>query len=124
MNRKLISRILKPVLLLVLCAGLASCEPPQVYGSVGYSSYSGGGYYVPSANSGGAVLTQAMNGGAGTIRAEVVLVSQKEEGDVRWVYLDIGKFGGLAEIVVGAPNYFDDVAEQAEPADLQQGAVQ
>ena len=24
---------------------LASCEPPAVYGSVGYSSYSGGGYY-------------------------------------------------------------------------------
>jgi hypothetical protein len=24
---------------------LASCEPPAVYGSVGYSSYSGGGYH-------------------------------------------------------------------------------
>ena len=24
---------------------MASCEPPAVYGSVGYSSYSGGGYY-------------------------------------------------------------------------------
>jgi hypothetical protein len=28
-----------------LFAMLASCEPPAVYGSVGYSSYSGGGYY-------------------------------------------------------------------------------
>src|SRR6187455_537436 len=37
-------------------------------------------------------------GNAGTIEAEVVLVSKKsEEDDVRWVYLDIGKFGGLAE---------------------------
>jgi hypothetical protein len=45
MNRKLISRTWKPLLVLALCAGLASCEPPQVYGSVGYSSYSGGGYY-------------------------------------------------------------------------------
>ena len=25
-----------------LCATLSSCEPPQVYGSVGYSSFSGG----------------------------------------------------------------------------------
>ena len=31
--------------LLALCSLLASCEPPAVYGSVGYSSYSGGGYY-------------------------------------------------------------------------------
>ena len=37
-------------------------------------------------------------GNAGTIETEVVLVSKKsEEDDVRWVYLDIGKFGGLAE---------------------------
>ena len=31
--------------LILLCSGLlASCEPPQVYGSIGYSSY-GGSYY-------------------------------------------------------------------------------
>ena len=37
-------------------------------------------------------------GNAGVIESEVVLVSKKsEEDDVRWVYLDIGKFGGLAE---------------------------
>jgi ornithine decarboxylase len=37
-------------------------------------------------------------GNAGAIEAEVVLVSNKSEHDhVRWVYLDIGKFGGLAE---------------------------
>ena len=39
-----------------------------------------------------------MVGNAGVIEAEVVLVSKKSESDdVRWVYLDIGKFGGLAE---------------------------
>ena len=39
-----------------------------------------------------------MVGNAGIIEAEVVLVSKKsEDDDVRWVYLDIGKFGGLAE---------------------------
>jgi ornithine decarboxylase len=39
-----------------------------------------------------------MVGNAGIIEAEVVLVSHKSEHDgVRWVYLDIGKFGGLAE---------------------------
>ena len=31
--------------LLALCSLLSSCEPPAVYGSIGYSSYSGGGYY-------------------------------------------------------------------------------
>ena len=31
--------------LLTICSLLASCEPPAVYGSIGYSSYSGGGYY-------------------------------------------------------------------------------
>ncbi|MFY9697680.1 MAG: type III PLP-dependent enzyme [Rhodoplanes sp.] len=41
---------------------------------------------------------RGMVGNAGVIEAEVVLVSKKAEQDkVRWVYLDIGKFGGLAE---------------------------
>jgi ornithine decarboxylase len=41
---------------------------------------------------------RGMVGNAGVIEAEVVLVSRKSETDnVRWVYLDIGKFGGLAE---------------------------
>ncbi|HTJ06090.1 MAG TPA: type III PLP-dependent enzyme [Caldimonas sp.] len=41
---------------------------------------------------------RGMVGNAGIIETEVVLVSKKsEEDDVRWVYLDIGKFGGLAE---------------------------
>jgi ornithine decarboxylase len=37
-------------------------------------------------------------GDAGLVCAEVVLVSRREPNDpVRWVYLDIGRFGGLAE---------------------------
>jgi len=37
-------------------------------------------------------------GDAGVIATEVVLVSRKDPTDpVRWVYLDIGRFGGLAE---------------------------
>ena len=40
-----ISGMLRIFLLVTICSGLASCEPPQVYGSVGYSSYSGGGYH-------------------------------------------------------------------------------
>ncbi len=37
-------------------------------------------------------------GAAGIIAAEVVLVSRKSDSDLcRWVYLDIGKFSGLAE---------------------------
>jgi len=41
---------------------------------------------------------RGMVGNAGMIEAEVVLVSKKNDrDDARWVYLDIGKFGGLAE---------------------------
>ncbi len=41
---------------------------------------------------------RVMVGDAGVVESEVVLVSRKGEDDpVRWVYLDIGRFGGLAE---------------------------
>jgi ornithine decarboxylase len=41
-----------------------------------------------------------MTGDAGIIQAEVVLVSRKSyDEDRRWVYLDIGKFGGLVETI-------------------------
>lgn len=37
-------------------------------------------------------------GDAGVVSAEVILVCRREKSDpVRWVYLDIGRFGGLAE---------------------------
>ena len=41
---------------------------------------------------------RSMVGDAGVIQSEVVLVSRKAANDrKRWVYLDIGKFSGLAE---------------------------
>lgn len=43
---------------------------------------------------------------AGVIVAEAVLVSRKRPNDaVRWVYMDIGKFGGLAETIDEAIRY-------------------
>jgi ornithine decarboxylase len=37
-------------------------------------------------------------GDAGVVQTEAVLVSRRDKNDpVRWVYLDIGRFGGLAE---------------------------
>jgi ornithine decarboxylase len=45
-------------------------------------------------------------GDAGIIKAEVVLIARKDaEDSVRWVYLDIGKFGGLAESMEEAIRY-------------------
>jgi ornithine decarboxylase len=41
---------------------------------------------------------RSLVGDAGVIRSEVVLISRKDfEDERRWVYLDIGKFGGLVE---------------------------
>src|SRR4029078_4470654 len=41
---------------------------------------------------------RSLFGDAGIIQSEVVLISQKGGGDDRrWVYLDVGKFNGLAE---------------------------
>ena len=47
-----------------------------------------------------------MVGSAGVIQTEVVLISKKADNDTkRWVYLDIGKFGGLAETMDEAIQY-------------------
>ena len=47
-----------------------------------------------------------MVGSAGIIQTEVVLISKKSEEDAKkWVYLDIGKFGGLAETMDEAIQY-------------------
>ena len=49
---------------------------------------------------------RGMVGNAGMIEAEVVLISRKSANDeVRWVYLDIGKFHGLAETMDEAIRY-------------------
>jgi ornithine decarboxylase len=45
-------------------------------------------------------------GNAGVIATEVVLIAEKGDGDERrWVYLDVGKFGGLAETMDEAIQY-------------------
>jgi ornithine decarboxylase len=49
---------------------------------------------------------RGMVGNAGVIKSEVVLISKKAaDDDVRWVFLDIGKFGGLAETMDEAIRY-------------------
>ncbi|MBL8571582.1 MAG: type III PLP-dependent enzyme [Phreatobacter sp.] len=49
---------------------------------------------------------RGMVGNAGIIESEVVLISKKsDEDEVRWVYLDIGKFHGLAETMDEAIRY-------------------
>jgi len=49
---------------------------------------------------------RGMVGNAGLIETEVVLISKKSDADtMRWVYLDIGKFGGLAETMDEAIRY-------------------
>ncbi len=49
---------------------------------------------------------RGMVGSAGVLKTEVVLISKKDPSeDTRWVYLDIGKFGGLAETMDEAIRY-------------------
>ena len=49
---------------------------------------------------------RGLAGSAGVIEAEVVLISRKDYDErKRWVYLDIGKFGGLAETMDEAIRY-------------------
>ncbi|MFN3461359.1 MAG: type III PLP-dependent enzyme [Oceanibaculum sp.] len=49
---------------------------------------------------------RGMVGNAGVIESEVVLISRKSATETkRWVYLDIGKFGGLAETMDEAIKY-------------------
>jgi ornithine decarboxylase len=49
---------------------------------------------------------RGMVGNAGVIKSEVVLISRKAANDnQRWVFLDIGKFGGLAETMDEAIRY-------------------
>jgi len=55
-------------------------------------------------------------GNAGVIQTEVVLIAEKGEGDPRpWVYLDIGRFGGLAETEGEAIRYPIVSARPGEP---------
>ena len=58
---------------------------------------------------------RGMVGNAGVINAEVVLISKKSDNDEhRWVFLDIGKFGGLAETMDEAIRYPIRTAHDAD----------
>jgi len=53
---------------------------------------------------------------AGVVSTEVVLVSRRDPNDpVRWVYLDIGRFGGLAETEGEAIRYRLQTPHDGEP---------
>jgi ornithine decarboxylase len=53
---------------------------------------------------------RSLVGDSGILETEVVLISKKSyDEEVRWVYLDIGKFGGLAETMDEAIKYRLDV---------------
>ena len=55
-------------------------------------------------------------GDAGLVSAEVVLVSRRAKNDpTRWVYLDIGRFGGLAETEGEAIKYRIATSHDGEP---------
>ncbi len=64
---------------------------------------------------------RSLVGDAGIIQAEVVLISKKSYDDEqRWVYLDIGKFGGLIETMDEAIKYrvrtpYDDESVRTSP---------
>ena len=65
---------------------------------------------------------RSLVGDSGVLETEVVLISRKSyEEDVRWVYLDIGKFGGLAETMDEAIKYRLQVPGDIEGAE--KGAV-
>jgi len=55
-------------------------------------------------------------GDAGVIESEVVMISTKDLGEqVRWVYLDVGKFSGLAETIDEAIKYRIRTAHDGKP---------
>jgi len=55
-------------------------------------------------------------GDAGVVQSEVVLVSRRaKESKIRWVYLDIGRFGGLAETEGEAIKYRIQTPYDGEP---------
>lgn len=57
-------------------------------------------------------------GDAGIIQSEVVLISQKGYGEARrrWIYLDVGKFGGLPETIGEAIVYRMRTSHDGKPS--------
>ncbi|MDR2008367.1 MAG: type III PLP-dependent enzyme, partial [Alphaproteobacteria bacterium] len=56
---------------------------------------------------------------AGTLKTEVVLVSKKShDSDLRWVYLDVGVFGGLAETLGESIKYQMITSKDTEEGEI------
>lgn len=53
--KKTIIRFGKLLVLVLAFTSMSSCDDPQVYGSIGVSSYGGGGYYGGGPRMGGSV---------------------------------------------------------------------
>ena len=59
---------------------------------------------------------RSLVGDAGLIQSEVVLIADKGDGgDKRWVYLDVGKFNGLAETMGESIRYRIEVPGRSGP---------
>lgn len=54
MNNRL-RKLVQLVMAVSLCAMVSGCDDPQVYGSIGVSSYGGGGYYGGGPRMGGSI---------------------------------------------------------------------
>ena len=59
---------------------------------------------------------RSLVGNAGIIQSEVVLISDKGDGGKRWVYLDAGKFNGLAETMDESIKYRIETPGRGGPA--------
>jgi ornithine decarboxylase len=59
---------------------------------------------------------RSLVGNAGVIQSEVVLISDKGDGGKRWVYLDAGKFNGLAETMDESIKYRIEAPGRSGPA--------
>jgi ornithine decarboxylase len=59
---------------------------------------------------------RSLVGDAGIIQSEVVLISDKGDGGKRWVYLDAGKFNGLAETMDESIKYRIETPGRNGPA--------
>jgi ornithine decarboxylase len=58
---------------------------------------------------------RSLVGDAGLIQSEVVLIADKGDGGKRWVYLDVGKFNGLAETIGESIKYRIEAPGRAGP---------
>lgn len=54
MKQKMI-RAVRLLTVIGACLSLSACEEPRVYGSIGVSSYGGGGYYGGGPRMGGSI---------------------------------------------------------------------